>query len=104
MVNCPTYPFNNNVSYTNVTPKVGSDGADHTPIAQATNYNRAQRLLNPAVAIFDPTRFTTFTGRLSGRPDHRMGGGAVFNEQPEFYELGREIRSGTFLQPGRDVR
>ena len=71
VVNCPTYPYNNNVTFTNVTPKVGADGADHTPITQATNYNQAQRLLNPAVAIFDPTRFTTFTG---GVPvDQTMG-------------------------------
>ena len=45
IINCPTYPFNNNITYINATPKVGADSADHTPITQATNYAAAHSLV-----------------------------------------------------------
>jgi len=60
IANCPSYPYNNNATYINATPKVGADGQDHTPATQAAAYNAAQRLLNPAIPPFDVTRFNIF--------------------------------------------
>jgi hypothetical protein len=61
IVNCSTYPWNNNVTFVNATPKAGADGHDHTPVALASAYNTAQRLINPAIPPFDATRFGTYT-------------------------------------------
>ncbi|MDE2100761.1 MAG: hypothetical protein KGL39_26180, partial [Patescibacteria group bacterium] len=43
-VNCSTYPWNDNMSFYNATPKVGSDAMDHTPIAAATAYATAHSI------------------------------------------------------------
>jgi hypothetical protein len=43
-VNCSTFPYNNNMTWINATPKLGSDGMDHSPVTMATNYATAHSL------------------------------------------------------------
>lgn len=66
--NCSTWPYNNNTSYNNVTPTVGTDGADHTPLAQAAAYASA----HPALPVFSPRQFQAV--QSNGSPNDQGNG------------------------------
>jgi hypothetical protein len=52
--NCPSFPYNSNNTYNNVTPSVGTDAADHTPLAVATAYAAA----HSALPVFSPSQLS----------------------------------------------
>jgi hypothetical protein len=80
LANCSTYPVNNNFVWWNVTPKVGSDGMDHTPITGANAFATANSLngwypsqLNsyPGNGAIDPyTGWVSIFWSMAGQQDY----------------------------------
>lgn len=68
--NCPTFPYNDNMTWFNATPQLGADSLDHRPATQATAYATAHSLVT-----FSPSQLLQSSG--TDPVDPQLGWGQI---------------------------